>query len=40
VTAEWVLIDDLGKARFDGLRDDVDNARMKCEHQGDLHWVV
>jgi hypothetical protein len=40
VTAERVLIDDNGKTRFDCLPDDVDNARMECEHEGDLHGFV
>jgi hypothetical protein len=39
MTTERVLIDDFGKPWLDGLPDDVDNARVKCEHEGDLHWV-
>ena len=39
MAAEWVLIDDVGESGFDGLPDDVDNARVNCEHEGDLHWV-
>ena len=38
-TTERVLIDDVGESGFDGLPNDVDDARMNCEHEGDLHGV-
>jgi len=40
VAAEWVLANDVGESEFDGLPDDVDNARLNCEHDGDLGWVA
>jgi hypothetical protein len=35
-----MFIDYVGESGFDGLPDDVDSARVNCEYNGDLGWVV
>ena len=40
VTAQRMVVHNVGQPRLDRRPDRRDNTRMKCEHEGDLHLVL